>query len=64
MRVSPCGFDGSFIEPLGIQYRELISGGNPLSEVATCIDTRNKKLRVSFGSSHVEEQVRMTKRKL
>jgi hypothetical protein len=34
MRVSPCGFDGSFIEPLGIKYSELISGGNPLSEVA------------------------------
>ncbi len=34
MRVSPCGFDGSFIEPFGVYDSELISGGNPFSDTA------------------------------
>ena len=35
MKLSPRGYDGSFIEPFGVSDSNLISGGKPFSDATT-----------------------------
>ena len=41
MRLSPCGFDGSIIEPFGVKNSELIAGGILLLAGDACIHCLN-----------------------